>query len=368
MKTESRPVAQAMTRRDAIARLTGVGIGALGLLASAGEGSALLAQGLGQPVAPAADPRFPKPPTWETQLKELAPNVYGYIQGGGPGRDNVSISNGGAIVGDDGVMVIDALAAPMHATRFVSALRKVTDKPFRHLINTHHHGDHVGGNQYFAPAEIIGHPYCRDEVVKMAQTATPLWARREGWADGTEPKQVLPPVTTFDGKMTYYYGKNVVEVFPMAPAHTWGDLVVYLPQHKVMFAGDIAFYYVAPFCQNANPSNWISICDQVARMDVATIVPGHGPVGGKKELAEMQEYLVVLKGEARKRYDAHLSAGAAAADIRLGKFDNWIGPERVVMDTARFYDEFADTLKPEVNGAAIQKATEEYNAIKKKSA
>ena len=133
-----------------------------------------------------------------------------------------------------------------------------------------------------------------------------------------------------------------------------------------MFAGDIAFYYVAPFCRT-HPSNWISICDKIDTMDIATIVPGHGPLGGKRELAEMKEYLVVLKREARQRYDAKMSAGAAAADIRMGKFDNWIGPERIVMDTARFYDEFAGTLVPDVNSQGIQRATEEYNAAKGRS-
>jgi glyoxylase-like metal-dependent hydrolase (beta-lactamase superfamily II) len=344
----------------------GAGLGAFSILGSETGAPRLSAQGGGAAaIPPAPDPRFPKPPTWETELKEIAPNVYAYIQAGGPGKDNVSISSGGAIVGDDGVMIIDSLAAPMHAKRFVAAIRKITDKPFRHLINTHHHGDHVGGNQYFEPAEIIGHPYCREEVLKMARTSTPLWAKRDGWADGTEPKKTLPPVTTFDGKLTYHYGKNVVEVFAMAPAHTYGDIVVSLPQHKILFAGDIAFYYVAPFCQNAHPSNWISVCDQIAKMDVTMIVPGHGPLGGKKELAEMQEYLVVLKREARKRYDAKMSAGAAAADIRMGKFDNWVGPERIVMDVARFYDEFAGTLVPDVNAQGMRQATEEYNAIKK---
>jgi cyclase len=356
-----------VSRRRAINRLA-AGIGALGILRADWGAPGVSAQAGGvQPLPPAPDPRFPKPPTWNTELKEVAPNVFAYIQAGGPGKDNVSISNGGAIIGDDGVMIIDALAAPMHAKRFVEAVRRVTDKPFRHLINTHHHGDHIGGNQYFEPAEIVGHPYCREEVLIAARSATPLWAKRDGWADGTEPRKVLPPVTTIDGKMTYYYGKNVVEVLPMLPAHTWGDLVVYLPQHKLMFAGDVAFYYVAPFCQNAHPSNWIAVCDRIARMDVTTIVPGHGPLGGKNELAEMQDYLVVLKREARARYDARMTAGAAAADIRMGKFDNWVGPERIVMDVVRFYHDFAGTLVPAVDGDGIRRATEEYNAIKRQA-
>jgi glyoxylase-like metal-dependent hydrolase (beta-lactamase superfamily II) len=354
---------ESVSRRELLRRGAGVGLGLLGVTGL----SAIRVDGQA-PIAPRPDPRFPQVPTWNNELREIAPSVYAYIQGGGPGRDNVSISNGGAIVGDEGVMVIDALAAPMHAKRFVEALRKVTDKPFRHLINTHHHTDHIGGNQYFMPAEIVGHPYCRQEVLKMIPTATPLWAKRDGWADGTEPKQVLPPTTIVDGKITYYYGTTVVEIFPMVPAHTYGDLVIHLPQHNILFAGDIAFYYVAPFCQNAHPSNWIALCDQINAMPVTTIVPGHGPIGGKRELGEMQEYLVVLKREARRRYDAKMTPGAAAADIRMGKFDNWIGPERIIMDTVRFYAEFAGTLTPDVDSEGIRKATEEYNAIKTRSA
>ena len=79
----------------------------------------------------------------------------------------------------------------------------------------------------------------------------------------------------------------------------------------------------------------------------------------------MRGYLVLLKNETRKRYDARMSAGAAAADIRLGTYDNWIGPERIVLDVQRCYDEFGGTLTPDVNVAGIRRATEEYNAARK---
>jgi cyclase len=352
-----------LDRRELLRTMVAAGLGAAAALR---PGTALAQFGGPQPVPVAPDPRFPKPPNWDRELRELAPHVYGYTQGGGPDRNNVSISDCGVIVGDEAVMVIDSTTAPFHAKAFIAEIRKVTDKPFRHLINTHHHGDHVLGNQFFEGAEIIAHPYCRQEVVKMAAAPGPaVWQRREGWADGTEPRKVLPPVTTLDSKVTYHYGKNVVEVFPMLPAHTYGDLVVYLPEHKILFAGDIAFFYVAPFCQNAHPSNWIEICKKIESMDVTTIVPGHGPIGGKAELADMRGYLELLKTEARRRYDARMTAGAAAAEIRLGKYDNWIGPERIIMDTQRFYLEFAGKLAPEMDGAGIRQATEEYNAAKK---
>jgi len=366
-----------LSRRDAIERVARVGAGTLAALGAGFGVAPAFARDRGDrvddvqiggadPIPPPADPRFPKPPTWETQLKEVAPNVYAYIQAGGPGRDNASVANAGIIVGDRGVAVIDTLTAPMHAKAFIAAIRRVTDKPFTHVFLTHHHGDHINGTQYFEGAEIISHPYCRDEVAKVAAGGGPaFWAKRAGWAEGTEPRKIVVPSTTFDGKMTYRYGGTNLELWPMAPAHTYGDIVAYLPQHKILFVGDIGFFYVAPWCQNAHPSKWIDVCNTIDRMDVQTIVAGHGPIGGKAELADMRDYLVLLKRETRRRYDAKLTAGAAAADIRMGKYDNWIGPERIVMDVQRLYDEFAGTLTPDVNTAGIRRATDEYNAARK---
>ena len=353
------------TRRQAIGHAASAGLGAWAALGGLGRATPEAQVGGVQPIPPAPDPRQPQPPTWETQLQEVAPNVYAYIQAGGPGRNNASVANAGVIVGDESVMVIDTLTAPMHAKAFIEAIREVTDKPFRHVVNTHHHGDHVNGNQYFEGAEIISHPYCRDEVVRVANAAGPaFWPKREGRADGTEPRRIVPPTTTFDGTMTLRYGTNVVELLPMVPAHTYGDIVAYLPQNQVMFVGDIGFFYVVPWCQNAHPSNWIEVCNRIDGMDAEVVVAGHGPIGGKAELADMRDYLVRLKQETRRRYDARMSAGAAAADIRMGKYDNWVGPERIVMDVQRFYDEFDGTLRPAVNTAGIREATEVYNAAR----
>ena len=358
-----------VSRREAIGRVARLGAGTLAALTS----GVVVARGDDQiggvtPAAPRLDPAFPQPPTWETELKELAPGVYAYIQAGGPGRDNASVANAGVIVGDRGVAVIDTLTAPMHARALIAAIRRVTDKPVTQVFLTHHHGDHINGTQYFDRAEVISHPYCRDEIVKVAQAGgPPFWPKREGWADGTEPRRIVPPETTFDGRMTYHYGQTVLELWPMVPAHTYGDIVAYLPQHKILFAGDIGFFYVVPWCQNAHPSRWIEACNTIDRMDVRTIVAGHGPLGGKAELADMRDYLVRLKREARRRYDVKMTAGAAAADIRMGKYDNWIGPERIVMDVQRLYDEFANTLTPDVNVAGIRTATDEYNAARRTS-
>jgi len=103
-------------------------------------------------------------------------------------------------------------------------------------------------------------------------------------------------------------------------------------------------------------------------MDVDVIVRGHGPIGGKKELAEMGEYLQLFKREARKRFDAGLSPGRAIAEIKLGKFDNWIGaPDRMAMNTVRLYHEFDGSITPAFDVQGTQKAAGEAAAIKAKA-
>ena len=353
-----------LSRREALVRVAGAGFGIAAALRNAGRSASLSAQIPAVTTPPPPDPRFPQAPSWQTELRQLAPNVFAYIQGGGPGQANQGVSNAGLVVGDDHLMALDATGAPFHAKAFIAAAHRAgRNKPFTRLINTHHHGDHVNGNQFFGRLEIISHPYCRQEVLRAVRSTPPRWDKREGWADGTEERKLVPPTTTFENKIVYHYDDMAVEVEFVGPAHTYGDLMIYLPKYRILFAGDVAFFYVAPFAHNAHVGKWLQAVDRILKMDVDTIVPGHGPIGGGKELAEMAEYFRTLQREVRKRYDAKMTPGRAAADIKLGKFDNWIGPERIVMNTVRLYNEFEGTGGPDMDVEGTRRATDEYNAI-----
>lgn len=323
--------------------------------------------GAGLAIASSLNQSFAQPaiPSWKTELRELAPGVFAYIQAGGPGIPSLSVSNAGLVVAEDRMMAVDSLGAPLHAKAFIAAARKaVPGKPFDRLVLTHHHLDHIVGNPYFLPAEIVGHEYCRQAILET-KLPGPVWEKREGWAEGGEERKLIPPGTTFNDQITYYYGGKKVDLIFSGPAHTWGDVLIYLPDRKILFAGDIAFHYVAPFTHNGHVTKWLAAIDRIMAMDVETIVPGHGPIGGKKELADMGRYLAVFKQEARKRFDAGMSAGRAAADITLGRFDNWIGAaDRLVMNTVRLYREFDGTIVPDADTEGMRVATIEYNAIK----
>jgi len=385
MIEEKKMEGEGLTRREVMARTGWAGLGlAAGIVASGGmeklwgqmapriDESSPRIFGASVEKLPAIDTNYPVMPSWGTELKQLAPNVFAYQQEGGTGHLNAGISNAGLFVGEDSMLVFDALGFPIQTKAFIAAAKKASSgKPITHLINSHHHGDHVAGNQFFRPeAQIASHPYCLKEVIKAIPATPPTWPKAEGLADSTEQRKLVPPTVTFEDNLVYNIGGNTVEFRFVGPAHTWGDLVAYLPQHKILFAADLAFFNLVPYCHNAHISKWMESIDKVMKWDIDVIVPGHGPVGGKKELAVAADYFRYLKPEVKKRYNAKMSPGAAAADIKMGKYDNWMGPERIVMNTVRLYDEFKGTLTPDIDVDGTKQAILEYNSIKagKKSA
>jgi cyclase len=371
-------VGNGLSRREVLVRTSWAGLAAASAWMGAGGVEKLFGEteprvdessprifGTSVTTLPPIDDRYPIMPSWNTELRQLAPNVYAYQQQGGTGHLNAGISNAGLFVGEDSMLAFDSLGYPLQTKAFIAAAKQASGgKPFSQLIDSHHHGDHVSGNQFFLPTPILSHPYCREEVLKAIPKTPASWPKQEGLADGTEVRKLAPPTITFEDNLTYYIGGNIVEFHFAGPAHTWGDLMAYLPQHKILFAADVAFFHLVPYCHNAYISKWMETIDKIMKMDVDVIVPGHGPVGGKKELAETGEYFRVLKAEAKKRYDAGMSAGAAAADIKMGKFDNWMGPERIVMNTVRLFDEFKGTLTPEIDMEGTKEAILEFNSIK----
>jgi cyclase len=356
-----------MDRREAIRLGAGAFVGATAMLGRAGH-ARLLAQGAPPAVnptpPPATDPRYPMPPVWNRELRQLAPNVYAYMQGGGPGISAAGVSNAGIIAGRDFLLSIDALQGPVPARSFIAAAQKATGKDIGRMILTHHHGDHVNGLQFFTHAEILSHPYCRSEVLKAIPNTPKMWNPTPGVVEVAEERRLVPPTVTFKDDLVYDIGGTEVQFRCTGPAHTWGDVVAYLPQHKIVFLGDVGFFWVAPYANNSYITKWIDVCNAIIGWDVDVLVPGHGPIGGKKELAEMRDYFQVLGVEARKRYNAKMPPGVAAAEIRLGRFDNWIGPERLIMDTVRWYAEWNGTLTPDYNANAVREATIEYNEVK----
>ena len=166
-------------------------------------------------------------PVEPVRLEKLSDRVYQILGGRG--------ANGGLYVGDNGVLVIDAKMTQESVEETLAAIKKITDKPLKYLINTHSDGDHVNGNKFF-PQEviIIAHENCRREF---------FHPRRDGQPSEWLKPELAPylPQLTFRHKMDIYLGSKKVELWYFGVGHTTGDIVVYFPEEKIAFIGDQIF-------------------------------------------------------------------------------------------------------------------------------
>jgi cyclase len=127
------------------------------------------------------------------------------------------------------------------------------------------------------------------------------YAKQSGLTDkdlaGTKPTY---PTLTFKERLTLDLGNKKIEVLYLGPAHTTGSVVVYMPQEKVLFAGDLLFTAYHPFLGEANIEGWTKVLDHLMAMDVDKIIPGHGPLSSKKDLADLKTYLLVFDRKAKE--------------------------------------------------------------------
>lgn len=279
-------------------------------------------------------------PTWPTEMKEVAAGVFAYVQATG----GFCIANAGLIVGPEGAVAVDALFTPTMTHAFQRAIKRTTKRPIRQLINTHHHVDHTLGNEHFSGIDIIGHVRCRAEIERVGVPVERIVAIAPHFGPQIHDSRIRPPNVTFADRMVLYQGDRRIELMHLGTGHTVDDVLVYLPAEKVLFAGDVAFHYVTPLAFEGHIGGWIRVIDAVERMDIETIVPGHGPVGDKSDLHEMRDYLALVRREARRGYQESAPPRAVAERIKLGRFSLWNEPERVLPNVLRLYQEFAGEI------------------------
>lgn len=236
------------------------------------------------------------------ELTRVADNVYAYVgvKDASPARSFAA--NAGIVIGKDGVLVIDTLISAREGERFLADIRKVTGKPIIYVVNTHTHLDHALGNCVFARlgATIISHEAERAALASQGE-ALLKHAGEYGLTAGEMAGTALSaPTLTLTDRVYLDLGGEEVQLINLGPSHTAGSLVVYLPARKLLFSGDILFTDFHPYLADGDLDGWGTTIDRLLAMDLERIVPGHGPLSGKKDLAEMKEYLTLFDRTARE--------------------------------------------------------------------
>jgi glyoxylase-like metal-dependent hydrolase (beta-lactamase superfamily II) len=152
--------------------------------------------------------------------------------------------------------------------------------------------------------------------------------------------RLTPPTTLVDGDTVIDLEGLPVHLLYVGPAHTAGDVVVYLPDDRVMFTGDILFNQCTPIGWEGTFDNWIGALERLEALEPDVVVPGHGPITDVGGLRGLREYLEYVRREARSHFDAGRDTLDAARRIELGPYVGWTEPERLAFQVDRAYREF----------------------------
>jgi quinoprotein relay system zinc metallohydrolase 2 len=265
----------------------------------------------------------PRPLTIET----VAPGDYahfGEISLTTP-ENQGDIANLGIIVGQDAVAVVDTGGSVEVGRRLLAAIRRVTDKPVRYVINTHEHPDHVFGNAAFGSAvTFVGHRNLPAELAKRGTYYLGSYREALG-ADAIAEVRIIPPTLLVDGETTLDLGGRRLLLTAWSPAaHTNCDLTVLDESSGVLFAGDLMFLQHIPVL-DGSVTGWLSVIPRLAKLPARIVVPGHGRLTAPwpGALDDERRYLTTLAGDARRLIAAGVPLARAVPEIGQSERGRW---------------------------------------------
>jgi cyclase len=299
-----------------------------------------------------AEPRF------EGGLREVGKGCFAWLQPNGAWGE----ANAGLVVGEDASLLIDTLWDQRLAREMIGAMQEqLGDAPIELVVNTHSDGDHWWGNaEARRAAEIVTSQASLDA---MREEATPSALDRmrkltglTRHVPGLVPGGIGPmgsyvnemlapfdfgnvstrlPDRAFSGRAVEQAGGREVELIEVGPAHTAGDLVVFVPDARVVFAADILFLQSTPVMWHGPLENWLAALELLLGLEADVFVPGHGPVGGRAEVELLRDYWNWLDKGVRESQQRGRSAPEAARDLAqdpgFERFRDWECPERMLI-------------------------------------
>ena len=296
-------------------------------------------------------------------LEELGNGLYAWMQpDGGWGW-----SNAGFVRDGDESLLIDTLFDEPLTAAMLAAIEDATGiAPERigHLVNTHANGDHTHGNALVPNAEVFASAAAAKEMGELSPAA--LAELKAGGATGalgeagrffaeifapfdfTRARGRMP-TRTFERRLDLRVGNRQIELHMLGPAHTSGDVLAWLPAERAVFTGDLLFIETTPVMWAGPVENWLAACERILAFGADHIVPGHGPMTDATGVRGVLEYLRFIDREARLRFDAAMTAEAAALDIALGEYRHWLDAERIAVNVdALFRGYRGDHSPPDV--------------------
>lgn len=287
-------------------------------------------------------------------LREVADGVYAWVAAtGGWGWSNAGlITDGGA----DPLLVdtlfdlrltgemLDAMKASVPAASHIGT-----------LVNTHANGDHCYGNELVTGASIVASTRAAAEMERLP--ASSLAAMVAGAPAGSFFHRIFGgfafdgitdafPTRTFDGTLEIDVGDTPVSLVELGPAHTAGDVIAYVPSRRVVFTGDLLFVGGHPIVWAGPVGNWVAALDRILELDVDVVVPGHGPVTDLAAVRELRAYFVELEAAALPLWQDGLSPLEAARVLRIDRAAGWGEAERLVVNVAACFRQFAPSEEP----------------------
>ncbi|OSZ57095.1 MBL fold metallo-hydrolase [Streptomyces pharetrae CZA14] len=285
------------------------------------------------PSATRAPVVAPAPPP--ARAAEIADGVHAFVQPPG----GWCLNNAGVIVCEGQSVLVDTAATESRARALREAALRLNPAAPKAVVNSHFHGDHAFGNFLFPEALVIGHERTRSEMIAAGLHLTGLWPDVDWGAI-----ELVPPAVTYHDALTLHVGSVRAEVVHVGPrAHTSNDSVVWLPEQRVLFTGDLVMAGVTPFCLMGSIAGSLAALERLRAFGATTVVPGHGPVSGPEVFDTVEGYLLLVRELAEQGRAAGLTPAETAREADLGPYAGLLDPERLVPNLHRAFAELAGT-------------------------
>jgi glyoxylase-like metal-dependent hydrolase (beta-lactamase superfamily II) len=288
----------------------------------------------------------------KVSFTQLSEHAYAYTAEGDP--------NTGIVIGDDAVMVIDTQATPVMAQDVIRRIREVTDKPIKYVTLSHYHAVRVLGASAYQPEHIIASQDTYDLIVQRGEQdkASEIGRfPRLFQAVESVPPGMTWPTLTFSGKMTLWLGKLEVQILQLGRGHTKGDTVVWLPQDKVLFSGDLVEFDATPYAGDAYFQDWPQTLDKLAALQPEKLVPGRGaaltnPAEVKAGLDGTRAFVSELFASVKAGADQGKALRAVYEETMktlAPKYGQWVIFKHCMpFDVTRAYDEATEFPDPRI--------------------